>query len=66
MAEASSHLELDREAEEVTIAVMAASRLLVAISARALASTIGEPQRESAGVRTRPGRTPLVCVFSPG
>jgi DNA-binding MarR family transcriptional regulator len=31
--------ELDREAEEVTLAIMAASRLLVAISARALAST---------------------------
>jgi DNA-binding MarR family transcriptional regulator len=35
----SSHAELDQEAEEVTLAVMAASRLLVAISARALAST---------------------------
>jgi DNA-binding MarR family transcriptional regulator len=34
-----SHAELDREAEEVTLAVMAASRLLVAVSARALAST---------------------------
>jgi DNA-binding MarR family transcriptional regulator len=31
--------ELDQEAEEVTMAVMSASRLLVAISARALAST---------------------------
>ncbi|MFF6997309.1 MarR family winged helix-turn-helix transcriptional regulator [Streptomyces sp. NPDC008313] len=31
--------DLDREAEEVTVAVMAASRLVVAISARALAST---------------------------
>jgi DNA-binding MarR family transcriptional regulator len=31
--------DLDQEAEEVTLAVMAASRLLVAISARALAST---------------------------
>jgi len=30
---------LDQEAEEVTVAVMAASRLLIAISARALAST---------------------------
>lgn len=30
--------DLDREAEDVTVAVMAASRLLVAISARALAS----------------------------
>jgi DNA-binding MarR family transcriptional regulator len=35
----SSTAELDREAEEVTLAVMAASRLVVAISARALAST---------------------------
>ncbi|RMB80509.1 MarR family winged helix-turn-helix transcriptional regulator [Streptomyces shenzhenensis] len=35
----SSRTELDREAEEVTLAVMAASRVLVAISARALAST---------------------------
>ncbi|WP_019070720.1 MarR family winged helix-turn-helix transcriptional regulator [Streptomyces hokutonensis] len=35
----SSHSELDQEAEEVTLSVMAASRLLVAISARALAST---------------------------
>jgi DNA-binding MarR family transcriptional regulator len=34
-----SHAELDQEAEEVTLAVMAASRLLVAVSARALAST---------------------------
>ncbi|MEV0180340.1 MarR family winged helix-turn-helix transcriptional regulator [Streptomyces sp. NPDC050625] len=34
-----SRAELDQEAEEVTLAVMAASRLLVAISARALAST---------------------------
>ncbi|NUP38640.1 MAG: MarR family transcriptional regulator, partial [Streptomyces sp.] len=34
-----SPAELDREAEEVTLAVMAASRLLVAISARALASS---------------------------
>ncbi|MET7703282.1 MarR family transcriptional regulator [Streptomyces sp. NPDC005485] len=34
-----SPTELDREAEEVTLAVMAASRLLIAISARALAST---------------------------
>jgi DNA-binding MarR family transcriptional regulator len=37
--ETPSHAELDQEAEEVTLAVMAASRLLVAISARALAST---------------------------
>ncbi|MET7690293.1 MarR family transcriptional regulator [Streptomyces sp. NPDC005483] len=37
-AEPRSHVELDREAEEVTLSVMAASRLLVAISARALAS----------------------------
>jgi DNA-binding MarR family transcriptional regulator len=35
----SSPAELDQEAEEVTLAVMAASRLVVAISARALAST---------------------------
>lgn len=34
-----SRAELDREAEEVTLAVMAASRLLIAVSARALAST---------------------------
>lgn len=34
-----SPMELDQEAEEVTLAVMAASRLVVAISARALAST---------------------------
>ncbi|MDQ0957849.1 DNA-binding MarR family transcriptional regulator [Streptomyces sp. B4I13] len=38
-AELRSHTELDQEAEEVTLSVMAASRLLVAISARALAST---------------------------
>lgn len=38
-AEPPSSAELDREAEEVTLAVMAASRLLVAISARALAYT---------------------------
>ena len=37
--EPPSNEELDREAEEVTLAVMAASRLLIAISARALAST---------------------------
>lgn len=37
--EPPSPTELDREAEEVTLAVMAASRLIVAISARALAST---------------------------
>ncbi|MEU9396723.1 MarR family winged helix-turn-helix transcriptional regulator [Streptomyces sp. NPDC048324] len=37
--EPPSPAELDQEAEEVTLAVMAASRLLVAISARALAST---------------------------
>jgi DNA-binding MarR family transcriptional regulator len=37
--EAPSHADPDQEAEEVTLAVMAASRLLVAISARALAST---------------------------
>ncbi len=37
--EPASHADLDREAEDVTLAVMAASRLLVAISARALAST---------------------------
>ncbi|MEH0547874.1 MarR family transcriptional regulator [Streptomyces sp. B21-105] len=35
----ASPAELDQEAEEVTLTVMAASRLLVAISARALAST---------------------------
>lgn len=35
----ASPAELDQEAEEVTLAVMAASRLVVAISARALAST---------------------------
>lgn len=39
VAEHSSPTELDQEAEEVTLSVMAASRLLVAISARALAST---------------------------
>ncbi|MEU1297051.1 MarR family transcriptional regulator [Streptomyces sp. NPDC005840] len=38
-ADASAGLGLDREAEEVTLAVMAASRLLMAISARALAAT---------------------------
>lgn len=37
--ESRSHAELDQEAEEVTLAVMAASRLLIAISARALVST---------------------------
>ena len=37
--EPPSPADLDREAEDVTLAVMAASRLLVAISARALAST---------------------------
>ncbi|MER6289424.1 MarR family winged helix-turn-helix transcriptional regulator [Streptomyces sviceus] len=37
--ELPSRSELDREAEAVTMAVMSASRLLVAISARALAST---------------------------
>ncbi|MEU1005954.1 MarR family winged helix-turn-helix transcriptional regulator [Streptomyces tibetensis] len=36
---ARSHADPDQEAEEVTLAVMAASRLLVAISARALSST---------------------------
>ncbi|MFI1164656.1 MarR family winged helix-turn-helix transcriptional regulator [Streptomyces sp. NPDC020801] len=34
-----AHRALDREAEELAVAVMAASRLFVAISARALAST---------------------------
>ncbi|WP_051865415.1 MarR family winged helix-turn-helix transcriptional regulator [Streptomyces griseus] len=38
-AEPASPAELDQEAEEVTLSVMAASRLLVAVSARALAST---------------------------
>ncbi|MGW1747709.1 MarR family winged helix-turn-helix transcriptional regulator [Streptomyces sp. NPDC002092] len=37
--EPRSPAELDREAEELTLAVMAASRLLVAISARALTCT---------------------------
>ncbi|MET9762282.1 MarR family transcriptional regulator [Streptomyces sp. NPDC006372] len=39
--EPPSRADLDREAEEVTLAVMTASRLLVAVSARALASTDG-------------------------
>jgi DNA-binding MarR family transcriptional regulator len=37
--EPSPQMELDQEAEEVTLSVMAASRLFVAISARALTST---------------------------
>lgn len=39
MRDRETNEELDQEAEEVTLAVMAASRLLIAVSARALAST---------------------------
>ncbi|WP_333736809.1 MarR family winged helix-turn-helix transcriptional regulator [Streptomyces sp. IBSBF 2806] len=61
----SSRPELDREAEEVTVAVMAASRLLMAVSARALASIDGSltlPQLRALAVLDACGPVKLVTL----
>lgn len=66
-AEPRSHAELDQEAEEVTLSVMAASRLLVAISARALASideTLTLPQLRALVVLHAHGPVKLAAMAS--
>ncbi|MEU9206415.1 MarR family winged helix-turn-helix transcriptional regulator [Streptomyces sp. NPDC048415] len=60
-----AHQELDREAEEVTAAVLAASRLFVAISARALdatASALTLPQLRALVVLDTQGPVKLAAL----
>jgi DNA-binding MarR family transcriptional regulator len=64
-ASRSAQHPLDREAEELSVAVMAASRLFVAISARALATTAGSltlPQLRALVVLETCGPVKLVAL----